>query len=159
MRTTASGNTLTLNIGAKFTGNSVVANIKKAMGTAGKSTEEVTKVIKKSTTNVQGFGNKIKSTMRNVSSTFSSLKGKVINAFPLSPVNRMIQKLKEMRQNTNNGGKAFGFLKGKLLGIGGAVAGIFAVSKAIGFVKDSIQTASDMQETNNKFDVASEIIG
>lgn len=153
MRTTASGNTLTLNISAKFVGDSVVANIKKAMNTAGKSTEKVTKAINKAGTNVKSFGGKIKTALTTAMTSFNNLRGRITRSFPLAPVSGMIRKLKEMRQNTNGGGKAFDFLKGKLFSIGGAIAGIFAVSKAISFLKDSIQTASDMQETDNKFDV------
>ena len=153
MRITASGNTLTLTINAQFTGNSVVSNIKKAMNTTGKSTEKVTKAINKASTNVKSFGGKIKTALTTATTSFNNLRGKVTRAFPLPPINGMIKKLKEMRQNSNAGGKGFDFLKGKLLSIGGAVAGIFAVGKAISFLKDSIQTASDMQETDNNFDV------
>ena len=59
----ASGNVLTLNINAKFTGKSVVSQIKTAMTTTGKATDGVSKAIKQTNSNFNSSGASIKSTL------------------------------------------------------------------------------------------------
>lgn len=133
------GNTLTLTVNAKFTGNSVVTQIKNAMKSTGKATDGVSKAIQKGSKNFNSFGSKIKSTLRGASSSFNTLKSKITNSFPVRGINGMIKKLKEMRQNSNKSGQGFDFLKGKLGMMVGAVGGFLAVSKAIDFASGSIE--------------------
>ncbi len=131
-------NSIEIDILTKISGNDSFNKIKSGLKDVVKGNDKVQQSIKKTNTMFGKIKSVVKSATSGASSAFSGLKNKVMNSFPVAGVQKLINKMRSLKQNAGSSGKGFDFLKGKLGLIGGAVAGFFAVSKAIDFTKGAI---------------------